>query len=110
MTTGQMLLTVAIVSIITIGLRAAPFLIFPDGRKPPRLISWMGRLLPRAVIAMLVVYCLKDVHLAEAAGWLPALVGVVVTAALHAWKRQMILSICGGTAVYMLLLRLMGAA
>lgn len=110
MTTAQMLLTIAISALVTIATRAVPFLLFPDGRQPPAFITWLGRMLPRAVMAMLVVYCLKDVSFTASPWGIPALAGVVVTALLHLWKRQMIFSICGGTAVYMVLLRLLGAA
>lgn len=106
----QMLLTIAISAGVTILTRAIPFLLFPDGRQPPAFITWLGRLLPRAVMAMLVVYCLKDVSFTASPFGIPALAGVVVTAVLHVWKRQMIFSICGGTVTYMLLLRLMGTA
>lgn len=61
-------------------------------------------------MAMLVVYCLKDVSFQTEGGWLPAVLGVAVTVLLHIWKRQMILSISGGTLCYMLLIRLLGAA
>ena len=106
MTTVQLLITVAIVAAGTAGLRCAPFLLFPQGKQAPRFITWLGRLLPRAAMAMLLVYCLKDVSFQAAAGWLPAFAGVVATVCLHVWKRQMMLSIAGGTAVYMLLIRI----
>lgn len=110
MTTLQMLITIGIAVAMTIFTRAISFWVFPGGKQPPRFITWMGRLLPRAVMAMLVVYCLKDTNLTASPWGVPGLVGVAVTAALHVWKKQMILSICGGTLTYMLLLRLLGAA
>ncbi len=110
MTNDQMLLTIGISALVTIATRAVSFLLFPDGKQPPAFITWLGRMLPRAVMAMLVVYCLKDVSFSASPWGVPALAGMAVTALLHLWKRQMILSICGGTAVYMVLLRLMGAA
>lgn len=106
MTEVQALITVAIAAIVTAALRFAPFLLFPKGRQAPRFITWLGRLLPRAAMAMLVVYCLKDVSFVAASDWLPALLGVIATAALHVWKRQMMLSIADGTAIYMLLIRI----
>ena len=107
MTTAQKLITIGIAVAVTIFTRALPFLIFSGERKPPAFVTWLGRQLPRAVMAMLVVYCLKDVSFAGAPDWVPALAGIAVTALLHVWKKQMILSIFGGTAVYMLLLRLL---
>ena len=108
MTSTQVLLTILISAAVTVFTRALPFLIFAHGKKPPAFITWLGRQLPRAVMAMLVIYCLKDVDLATAPHGAPALIAVAVTAALHVWKKQMILSIFGGTAMYMVLLRVMG--
>ena len=109
MTAEQRLITVLLVALVTMGTRFAAFLLFPAGREAPAFVRWLGRQLPRAVMAMLVIYCLKDVSFGAAGAWVPALAGVVATAALHGWKRQMILSIAGGTAVYMALIRLMPA-
>lgn len=109
MTTWQMIVTVLIVGLVTLFTRAVSFVAFPGGKQPPRFITWLGQLLPRATMVMLVVYCLKDTSFTAAPWGIPGLVGVAVTAALHVWKRSMVLSICGGTAVYMLLLRLLGA-
>ena len=107
MTDVQLLLSILIASAITIAVRALPFLVFSGERQPHPFVVWLGRQLPRAVMAMLVIYCLKDLNLSRAPYGLPALIAVAVTAGLHVWKRQMILSIFGGTAVYMLLLRLL---
>ena len=107
MTDIQILLTVLIVAAVTLLTRAAPFLLFPEGRKAPAFITWLGSRLPVAVMGMLVVYCLKDIRFGPAAGWLPALAGVAITAALHAWRRNIMLSIVSGTVVYMLLIRVL---
>ena len=107
MTTVQIGVTVALVALTTAAIRFAPFLLFPNGKKVPDFVQWLGKQLPRAVMAMLVIYCLKDVSFLQAADWIPALVGVAVTAAVHVWKKQMILSISAGTIIYMVLLRLL---
>ena len=107
MTTVQIGVTVALVALTTAAIRFAPFLLFPNGKKVPDFVQWLGKQLPRAVMAMLVIYCLKDVSYSQAADWIPALVGVAVTAAVHVWKKQMILSISAGTIIYMVLLRLL---
>ena len=107
MTNAQLLITVLVAAAMTICTRAISFLVFRGG-KAPAFITWMGHLLPPAVMAMLLVYCLKDISLVQQPWGLPALLGVAVTAGLHVWKRQMMLSISGGTIVYMLLLRLIG--
>ena len=106
MTTTQALITVFISAAVTVLIRASAFLLFPAGKQAPAFITWMSRQLPRAVMAMLLVYCLKDVSFTALPGWLPTLFAVAVTALLHLWKRQMMLSIAGGTALYMLLIRL----
>lgn len=108
MTTLQLLITGLISLLATLFVRFSPFILFPDGKKVPGFITWLGGKLPRATMAMLVIYCLKDVSFAAIPGWVPTLVGVAVTAALHVWKKQMVISIVGGTAVYMILLRLIG--
>lgn len=92
------LAVIAVAALVTIVLRFAPFLIF-RGQTPP-VISWLGRVLPFAIMGMLVVYCLKEP--ASAFAW-KELLGCAVVALLHIWKRSTLLSIAGGTAVYMLL-------
>ena len=106
MTVPQLLMTVALVALTT-ALTRFTFWLFPAGRQAPAFVVWLERRLPRAVMVMLVVYCLKDISLSESPFGLPALMGVAVTAGLHLWRRRMMLSIAGGTAVYMVLLRLM---
>lgn len=107
MTMPQLLTTVALVALVTALTRFLPFWLFPAGKKAPAFVGWLGQQLPRAVMVMLLVYCLKDISLAEAPYGLPALLGVALTAGLHLWRRQMMLSIAGGTALYMVLVRLM---
>ena len=105
MSQAQILLTIGLVAALTLLTRALPFLLFNGGRKPPAFVVWRGGQLPRAVMVMLVVYCLKDVSFDQASGFVPALLGVAAAAALHLWKRRMILSIVGATGIYMLLIR-----
>jgi len=93
-------LTIAVAAAVTIGLRFLPFLVFSGKRKTPPVVSYLGKVLPFAVMGMLVVYCLKDL---TAPFGIPELLGCVVVALLHVWKRSTLLSIGGGTAVYMLL-------
>ena len=105
MSNTELLITVLISAAVTAGLRFAPFILFAGRKEPPRFITWLGKKLPRAVMAVLVIYCLKDVSFTGAASFVPALVSVAVTSLLHVIKRQMMLSIAGGTLVYMLLIR-----
>lgn len=88
--------------------RALPFLIFGD-RPVPEIIRYLGRVLPLAVIATLVVYCLKGISFASAAAFLPELISSAVVVVLHLWRKNTFLSIVGGTACYMLLVQLVFA-
>jgi branched-subunit amino acid transport protein AzlD len=85
--------------------RFLPFLLFPAGRKKPRWLLQLSSVLPHAAIAMLVVYCLKDIYISQPQGFLPELISLVVVSLLHLWKRQTLLSIGGGTICYMVLLQ-----
>ena len=107
MTDIELMITVLIVALVTAGLRFAPFLLFPKGKHAPAFVTWLGKQLPRAAMAMLLVYCLKDMNAAAASSFVPAAMGVLATVLLHVWKREMMLSIAGGTFLYMLLIRLM---
>lgn len=102
----QLWLTVAVIALVTALLRFLPFVIFSGGRKTPAVVERLGAVLPGAIMAMLVVYCLKGTHFSSAEGWVPALIGVLVTGSLHVWKRNTLLSIIGGTVCYMLLVQL----
>ncbi len=105
MTVPQRIITIALCVIGTMTTRFLPFLVFSENRQTPPFIRYIGKWLPSAVFGMLVVYCLKGVSLIRAPHGLPEFLAIAVTAALHLWKRQMLLSIAGGTACYMLLLR-----
>lgn len=108
MTTPELLITVGLVALTTIAVRALPFLLFPAGKQPPAFVTYLGRPLPAAVMAMLVIYCLKDLSFQRASDFVPALASCALVALLHRWQHKMALSIAGGTAAYMLLLRLLG--
>ena len=90
----------------TMATRFLPFLLLGDKRQTPPFIAYLGKVLPYAIMGMLVVYCLKGVSLTEVSSVLPAALGVGVTAGLHLWKHNTLLSILGGTAVYMLLVQM----
>ena len=91
---------------VTIALRALPFVARGrGGGQPPALVRRLGQRLPPAVMAILVVYCLRGTSFAALSGWLPALAAGAATVALHVWRRSTLLSIAGGTVLYMLLIR-----
>ena len=105
MTTAQQLITILMISLGTMSMRFLPFLIFPEGKPTPKYIQYLGKVLPGAVFGMLVVYCLKTVSVTSFPFGIPELIGIAVTAVLHLWKKQMILSMGAGTIVYMLLVQ-----
>ena len=98
-------LIVAVVALVTALLRFLPFWVFGEKRKTPPIITYLGTRLPYAIMGMLVVYCLKDMSLAAAPFGIPEIIGCAAVAGLHVWKRNTLLSIGGGTAVYMLLVQ-----
>ena len=105
MTLTQQILTIAVVSLGTILTRFLPFLIFPAGKPTPKYIHFLGKFLPSAVFGLLVVYCLKNVSFIAAPYGIPEAIAIAVVIALHLWKKQILLSIAGGTVVYMLLVQ-----
>ncbi len=106
MTLTQQIITVAMVVLGTMLTRFLPFLLFPAGKPTPKYIRYLGGVLPGAVFGLLVVYCLKNMSLLTGSHGIPELVSIAVVVALHLWKRQMLLSIAGGTVCYMLLVQL----
>lgn len=106
MTLAQQILTIAICALATMATRFLPFLVFHEGRPTPPLVIYLGKALPSAIFAMLVVYSLRNVDVLSQCHGLPELLAIVVTVALHLWKRQMLVSIAGGTVCYMLLVQL----
>ena len=99
------LLTILLCALATVLTRFLPFFIFSETRKTPPFIQYLGRALPAAIFGMLVVYCLKNVNFLAGSHGVPEAIGIAVTVLLHLWKRQMLLSIAGGTVCYMLLVQ-----
>lgn len=106
MSVSEQIITIAVVALGTMLTRFLPFLLFPAGKPTPRYVQYLGKALPGAVFGLLVVYCLKNVSLLSGSHGLPELIAILVVAGLHLWKRQMLLSIAGGTICYMLLVQL----
>ncbi len=104
MTTIQRILTIAAVALGTMLTRFLPFLIFPEGKTPPRVITYLGKVLPYAVIGMLVIYCLKD-SFSNGSYALPEAIAAAFIILLHKWKKNTLLSIGAGTALYMFLVQ-----
>lgn len=105
MTLTQQIITVGMVVLGTALTRFLPFLVFPADRPTPKYIRYLGTVLPSAVFGLLIVYSLKDVNLFAGSHGVPELISILLVIALHVWKRQMLLSIAGGTVCYMLLIQ-----
>lgn len=97
---------VAVIAIVTAALRMAPFLIFGGKRETPKYIVYLGKVLPFALIGMLVVFCFKNVSFFTAPFGLPEIIAGLLTAGLHIWRRNTLLSVGCGTVCYMLLVQL----
>lgn len=106
MTAPQAGITVAAIAAVTALLRFLPFWIFGEGRKTPAVITYLGKVLPYAIMGMLVIYCLKGISLTAFPFGAPELISCLVVVLLHIWKRNSLLSIGGGTVCYMLLVQL----
>ncbi len=105
MTPIQILLMIIAVAAGTQITRWLAFLVFPEKKEPTRIVTDLGRLLPAAMMGLLVVYCLKDVDWATGAHGAAELIAIAVVVALHAIRRNVLLSIAGGTIAYMLLVQ-----
>lgn len=96
----------ALVVLGTMMTRFLPFLLFPADKPTPKYVQYLGKVLPAAVFGLLVIYCLKDVNIFTGSHGIPELIAIGVVELLHLWKKQMLLSIAGGTICYMLLVQL----
>lgn len=105
LTSGESLLLILIMAVITFLTRALPFIIFSGKKETPKYITYLGKVLPYAIIGMLIVYCLKDVQILTGSYGVPELIAIIVVVLLHIWKRNTLLSIGAGTVVYMVLVQ-----
>ena len=96
---------VAVIALVTAGLRFAPFALI-RGKQAPKFLDYLGKVLPFSIMGMLVVYCLRSTTLFSAPHGIPEAISVALVALLHLWKRNTLLSILGGTVCYMLLVQL----
>ncbi len=123
LTRGEAIAAIAVMAAVTFLTRFLPFLLFDRRESPPKLVLYLGRVLPPAVIAMLIVYCMRSPSAAVPAGlvegmapwlagavcflvgWAPQLIAGAVVVLLHIWKHNDLLSIFGGTILYMVLVQ-----
>ena len=105
MSQSKTIIAIAIISAVTIAIRFLSFIIF-NGRKTPKTITYLGKVLPYAIMGMLVVYCLKNISFASVGTFLPELIAALVVIVSYVLKRNTLISIIGGTVCYMLLVQL----
>lgn len=105
MTVTEQLITIGMVVLGTMMTRFLPFILFPPGRATPKYIQYLGRVLPSAAIGLLVIYSVKDIHLLSGNHGVPELASILAVVLLHYWKKNMLLSIAGGTLLYMALVQ-----
>jgi branched-subunit amino acid transport protein AzlD len=99
------MLTVAVTAVVTFLIRYLPFALFGQQKRPAKVLTDISRLLPAAIIAVLVVYCLKTINFLQVSQFLPQLIAVAIVAGLHIWKRNNLLSIGVGTVCYMVMVQ-----
>ncbi len=98
-------LIIVVAGAVTLLIRFLPFLIFNGKRETPPYIIYLGKVLPYAIMGMLVIYCLRGISFTAAANFLPELIACAVVVLAHVWKRNTLLSIISGTVCYMLLVQ-----
>lgn len=105
MTLTQEIVTIALCAFGTMITRFLPFIVFRSDKPTPKYIQYIGNALPPAIFGMLIIYCLKDVSLLGGSHGIPEAIAIIAVIALHLWKKNMLLSIAGGTVCYMLLVQ-----
>ena len=106
MSSIQILVTILVIALTTLLTSALPFLFFPEGKKTPEFVTYLGGVLPFAAIAMLVVYCFKSVSLSDGSHGIPEFLAAAFVLGIHKWKHNMLFSIGGGTVLYMFLVQM----
>jgi len=105
MTTTESLITIALVATATMITRFLPFILFPADKKTPAHVQYLGKVLPPAIIGMLIIYCLKDVKFFSESYGKPEIISVLAVVIVHVLKRQVLISIAVGTILYMFLVQ-----
>lgn len=100
------ILIVVVIAVVSLLTKVLPFVLLNGKKETPRFITYLGKVLPYAIIGMLVVYCFKDVKVLSYPYFLPELFAGIVVVLLHLWQKKTLLSITAGTIVYMLLVQL----
>ena len=106
MTLVYNLSVVLVAAICTFFTRLFPFALFGRHQEPPQLVKYLGNILPRAVMAILIIFCLKGMTFNQISGFVPLIIGVIIVALLHIWKRNNLISIGVGTVCYMFMIQI----
>ena len=101
----EIILTIVAVALGAMATRFTPFLLFPEGKQPPEIVTYLGRVLPPVMMGLLVVYCLKSVSIQSSPHGLPELISIAFIVFIHLWRKNVLLSIGCGTALYMFLVQ-----
>lgn len=101
----QIVITVLAVALGAMATRVTPFVLFPDGKHPPEVVTYLGNVLPPVMMGLLVVYCLKNVPIAAYPHGLPELISIAFIVFIHLWRKNVLLSIGCGTVLYMFLVQ-----
>ncbi len=96
---------IAVAAIVTLFIRAIPFVVFGGKREVPATVTYLGKVLPPAIMVILVIYCVKSINLFSGSHGIPELLSIAVVAGLHIWKKNTLLSIAVGTVLYMVLVQ-----
>ena len=110
MTSMQAVITILMIAVGTQITRWLPFWLFPEKKDPPAVVLYLGRVLPPAMMGLLVVYCFKNVSWLSGSHGAPELLASAAVVVLHLWKKNVLLSIAGGTVLYMILVQVVFAA
>lgn len=102
MTTLQQIATIGLMGVSVVATRSLPFLLFSSAKHTPRFVTFLSTYLPSAVFGMLVVYCMKNVQFTDLESSIPYFIGVISCVLLHLWRKNMLLTIAGGTMIYMI--------
>jgi len=106
LTTLESLLIIGVIALTTLLTRALTFLIFSGDKKTPPVIEFLGKVLPFALVGMLVVYALRHVSVVQYPFGIPEAIAGIFVVVIHKWKHNLMLSIGGGTALYMVLIQM----
>lgn len=105
LTNNEILILILIMAVVTFSTRLFPFLFFSKNKKPSAFVTYLGKYLPFAMIAMLVIYCLKDVDFFSIQSLAPEIISISIIVFLHIWKKNFLISMGCGTFIYMFLVQ-----